>query len=695
MSTSICHTFLVELGTEELPPTQLPVLIDAFKNSICNQLKDLGLDFENAQSFATPRRLALLIESLPSKTPTKENKVWGPPAKVAFDAEGNPTKAGEAFAKKNGLSVDALKTENDGKVDKLVAYTESGGEYTKALLPELVRSALASLPISKRMRWGASREEFVRPVHWLMMLWDGEVIPCEILGLKADRITRSHRFHCHCEITVKDPEAYATLLREEGFVIANFEDRKETIRQQVIEQGKALGGQAVIDEDLLDEVTALVEWPVSLAGNFDEAFLKVPSEALISSMKEHQKYFHVVDEAGRLLPYFITVSNIRSEDPAQVIAGNEKVIRPRLADAAFFFETDKKTTLSAQREKLKTVVFQAKLGSVFDKTERIAGLAEHIASALGMNAAMAKKAGQLSKSDLVTTMVYEFADMQGIAGYYYALNDGEEEELARALQEQYLPRFAKDQLPETNTGVALALADRLDTLAGIFGLGQIPTGSKDPFGLRRASLAVLRLLVDKGLDLDLRELLALAVNQYAELPKGEQSVDLALNYMLERFRAWYEEAGVSTEVYLSVAAKNLSCPLDINNRVNAVAEFTQLPESQALAAANKRVSNILAKQAELPVGEVDSSLLTEHAEKTLAKLVGDYSTQVEPMFQARQYSQALAQLAGLRDSVDQFFEDVMVMTDDEKVRTNRLRLLLKLRNLFLEVADISCLATAK
>lgn len=695
MSTNICHTFLVELGTEELPPTQLLGLSQALEQGVCERLQTLGLRFGKVQPFATPRRLALLIESLPSKTPVSENKVWGPPAKVAFDAEGKPTKAAQAFAAKNGLSVEDLSTENDGKVDKLVAMTSSGGELTTELLPQIVRESLAALPINKRMRWGSSREEFVRPVQWLMMLWDGEVIPCQILGLQAGRVTRSHRFHCQCEITIQDPESYATLLREEGFVVANFDDRKETIRQQVIEQGKALGGAAVIDEDLLEEVTALVEWPVSLAGQFDREFLEVPAEALISSMKEHQKYFHVVDGEGQLLPHFITVSNIRSADPAKVIAGNEKVIRPRLADAAFFFSTDKKTSLAQQREKLRSVVFQAKLGSIFDKTERIAALAKQIAQSLKADQALAERAGQLSKADLVTAMVYEFADMQGIAGYYYALNDGENQEVAQALNEQYLPRFAKDQLPATTTGTIVALADRLDTLAGIFGLGQIPTGSKDPFGLRRASLAVLRLLVDKKLDLDLGELLSLAVAQYPDLPKGAESRDLALTYMLERFRAWYEEAGIATEVYLSVAAKNLTCPLDIDKRVYAVAAFAELPEAQSLAAANKRVSNILAKQDQLPQAEVDSALLQESAEQALAEQVAQLQAQVQPLFDNGQYREALASLASLRASVDQFFDDVMVMAEDQALRNNRLALLMQLRNLFLEVADISCLAMTK
>lgn len=686
------HQFLVEIGTEELPPTSLLSLSRVFADEVSNALAGLEVSFDNVQPFATPRRLAIRIEGLPDATPLKEVTVWGPPAKIAFDADGEPTKAALAFAQKNRLEPGHLQTASDGKVDKLVARNRVGGQQLTELLPTIVNDALSKLPISKRMRWGSSREEFVRPVHWLVMLFDSAVVPCSLFGLRAGMETHGHRFHANRAIELAHPQDYEQVLRKEGYVVADFAERRELIRQQVREAGEALGGIAVIGDDLLDEVTALVEWPVALAGQFEERFLDVPAEALISSMKEHQKYFHVVDAKDNLLPYFITVANLASEDPAQVIAGNEKVIRPRLSDAAFFFTSDQKIPLAQHREKLKNVVFQAKLGTVYDKTDRVARLAEWIAEQLGFNSELAKRAGQLSKADLATSMVYEFADMQGIAGQYYARHDGEPEPVAQALCEQYLPKFAGDELPSSDTGTVVALADRLDTLAGIFGLGQIPTGSKDPFALRRASLAVLRILVEKGFDLDLRTLLEKAVAFYPELPKGNESVELALTYMLERFRAWYEERDVPVVVYQAVAKKGLSCPLDIDKRVHAVAEFYRLPEAEALAAANKRVSNIIAKLDGAAPEAIDEGLLTEPAERALFADVSAARAKVTPLFNNRDYSAGLMSLAQLRKSVDRFFDDVMVMVEDEKLRANRLALLNRLRQLFWEVADISQLA---
>jgi glycyl-tRNA synthetase beta chain len=687
----MAHSFLVEIGTEELPPTALKTLSEAFARGIEQGLTEQNLVFTASEMYATPRRLAVLIKGLPGHTPVEDVTVWGPPAKIAFDADGNPTKAALGFASKNGIDPLDLVVEHDGKAEKLVHHSKAGGLETRSLLADIVNQALAGLPIAKRMRWGASRAEFVRPVHWAVMLLDGTVVEADILGVTSGRHTRGHRFHHNQAIELREPAEYVEKLRA-GYVIASFAERQGNVLEQVKNAGAKLGGNVVVDADLLDEVTALVEWPVALAGNFEKRFLEVPAEALISSMKEHQKYFHVVDDKGQLLPHFITLSNIESTDPAQVIAGNEKVIRPRLSDAAFFFETDKKTSLTAQRERLRTIVFQAQLGTVFDKTERVAKLAVSIADAINADCALAERAGQLCKADLVSTMVYEFADMQGIAGYYYARNDGEPEEVAAAMQEQYLPRFAGDALPETTTGAIIALCDRLDTLIGIFGIGQIPTGSKDPFGLRRASLGALRILVEKRLPLDLRDLLNQALANYGTLPEGEAAVETSLNYMLERFKAWYEEAAIPSEVFQAVSAKNLSCPLDINNRVYAVAEFSKLPEAAALAAANKRVSNILAKQDEEPKSEVDPALLQEPAEKQLAAEVEAMRAKVEPLLAAQDYTGTLATLAGLRASVDRFFDDVMVMTDDEALRHNRLALLQQLRALFLQVADISHLA---
>ncbi|WP_049631394.1 glycine--tRNA ligase subunit beta [Cellvibrio sp. pealriver] len=686
--------FLVELGTEELPPKNLKNLMNAFVESIQADLTALELSFDSVKAYAAPRRLAVLVENLASETPSKELVVWGPPAAIAFK-DGEPTKAALAFAEKNGIAPSELKAESDGKAEKLVARISQQGQKTTALLEKIVSDALAKLPIAKRMKWGSTREEFVRPVHWLVMLFGSDVINASVLGLTAGRTTRGHRFHYNNSIELAKASDYASVLKNTGYVVADFAERSATIKQQVEAEAKKVGGVAVIDADLLDEVTALVEWPVALTGKFEERFLAVPAEALIASMKEHQKYFHVVDANGKLKNNFITVANIESKDAAQIINGNERVIRPRLSDAAFFFETDKKTTLASLRERLKTIVFQAQLGTIFDKTERVAGLAKLIAGKLNADAASAERAAQLCKSDLVTNMVGEFDDMQGIAGYYYAVNDGENAEVAAAMNEQYMPRFAGDQLPQTITGTIIALADRLDTISGIFGIGQQPSGSKDPFALRRASIAVLRLLVEKNLSLDLRELLTFAKAQHKNLTVGDELVEQVLGYMLDRFRAMFEDAQIPAEVFQSVTAKQLSQPLDINQRVLAVNEFSKLPQAQALAAANKRVSNILAKQNAAVNTEVNSALLQEDAEKNLAAAVTAKEAVVAPLFAAREYTKALAALADLQPTVDAFFDSVMVMCDDAALQQNRLALLSKLRGLFLEVADISYLVPAK
>lgn len=686
--------FLVELGTEELPPKALKTLANAFKEGIEQGLKAADLEFASIKALAAPRRLAVIVTDLADTTPKKESLMFGPPAKIAFDAEGKPTKAAEAFAQKNGLSLDQLTTQNDGKVEKLAFTQVSGGEPTTDLLADLVSKSLAALPIPKRMRWGATRTEFVRPAHWLVMLFGKEVVSGQVLGLNAGNLTRGHRFHCNQTLEVTEPSQYVSTLLQDGFVQVDFEQRQAEIRKQVEAEAEKIGGIAVIEDDLLDEVTALVEWPVALTGRFDEAFLEVPAEALISSMSEHQKYFHVVDSNGKLLPNFITVANIVSQNPDAVIDGNERVIRPRLADAAFFFETDKKHTLDEYRDRLKTIVFQAKLGTLFEKTERVAGLASAIAAKLGYDATKAARAGELCKSDLASEMVLEFDKMQGIAGRYYALNQQEDGEVAEALAEQYLPKFAGDKLPKTNIGTVLALADRLDTLAGIFGIGEQPTGSKDPFALRRASLAVLRLLVENKLDLDLNELLGLAIAQYSQLPKAEGLQATVVNYMIERLKAWYEDANISAEIFQSVNAKGLSTPTDIDARIAAVAEFTKLEAATALAAANKRVSNILAKN-ETEIVPMKTDLLVEDAEIALANALADITRETAPLFAEQQYTQALTALAALRAPVDRFFDEVMVMAEDDNLRNNRMALLQSLRDLFLQVADISYLVPAK
>lgn len=687
--------FLFELGTEELPPKALKNLITALQSHVIEGLQAEELSWITVRAFAAPRRLALIVEQLSATTPSRELVVWGPPKAIAFDAEGKPTKAAQAFADKNGIAVEALQTESDGKVEKLVARTTTTGKPVVGLLGGIIENAINKLPIAKRMRWGSKRTEFVRPAHWLVMLYGDDIVDAEVLGLRANRETRGHRFHYNRPLLLDNAAEYEQKLKEIGYVIADREARRVLIREQVNAEAARIGGHAVIDEDLLDEVTALVEWPVALTGKFESRFLAVPAEALIASMKEHQKYFHVVDAKDQLLPHFITVANIASSDPSQIIDGNERVIRPRLSDAAFFYETDRKTSLAALRDRLKTIVFQAQLGTIYEKTQRVSALAAHIAGLLGADSKLASRAGELCKSDLVSNMVGEFDNMQGIAGYYYALNDGENADVAAAMNEQYLPRFAGDNLPQTVTGTIIALADRLDTLTGIFGIGQQPTGSKDPFALRRASIAVLRLLVEKKLDLDLRALLDVARAQHKSLTAGDDLTETILGYMLERFRAFYEDANIPAEVFQAVNAKKISVPLDIDQRVQAVFEFSKLPQAQALAAANKRVSNILDKQSGNVSSQINAALLQEDAEKQLAQAIEAKAAVVQPLFAAREYTKALATLADLQPTVDAFFDSVMVMSDDPALQQNRLALLQQLRGLFLEVADISLLVPAK
>lgn len=693
--------FLVELGTEELPPKALKSLSNAFTDGVVSGLRDLGLNYKDVRSFAAPRRLAITISELDAQTPNKDLVIWGPPVKVAFSDDGTPSKAAEAFAKKNDVTIKELASliDNDGQQDKLCIRRTENGVDTKTCLADIINQSLAKLPIPKRMRWGYKKEEFVRPAQWAVLLFNDEVLHDSILGITASNTSRGHRFHANQEILIKSPSSYQQQLRD-AYVIADFNQRRELITKGVESLAKEINGIAVLEDDLLDEVAALNEWPVPLMGKFDEHFLSIPAQALISSMKEHQKYFHVLDAKDQLLPAFITVANIESTDPAQVIDGNERVIRPRLADAAFFYENDKKTTLESRRSSLKNIVFQADLGSVYDKTQRVAAIAEYLADKMGGQPNLARRAAELSKSDLVTDMVGEFDDLQGDMGRDYALNDGEDKEVAEALFEQYLPRFSGDIVPGTITGAALALADRLDSLMGIFSIGQQPSGSRDPFALRRASLGVLRIILERNLDLDLVDILSfcnaqLNVGKSAKL-SGKDLEKQVLTYILERFKAVYKEKGVKTEVFLSVATLGLSNPLDFDARVCAVHQFTRLPEASSLAAANKRVSNILAKQlADKSAKALVPDLLKETAEKQLAKNLDDLEALIAPLLAKRDYNGILEKLAELKDPVDHFFEDVMVMTDDMALRQNRLALLDKLQKLFMNVADISQLVPAK
>jgi glycyl-tRNA synthetase beta chain len=610
--------FLVEIGTEELPPKALKYLLKSFSGTLLAELDAAGLAHERdaVRIFASPRRLAIQLTALAVAQPERIIEKLGPFVAQAYKADGSPTPAALGFAGSNGVSLDQLTTTPSEKGDRLLFNAVEAGRLAIDLLPAMVEKALHELPIPRRMRWGSKRTEFVRPVHWVVMLYGSSIVDCDILGVSAGRQSRGHRFMAsNAPVNINRPADYQTALREHH-VEACFRVRRNLIEAQVEACAKAVGGRAIIDRDLLDEVTSLVEWPVALTGKFDPDFLQVPQEALISSMSEHQKYFHVVDANDRLMPCFITISNLESRDPSQVIDGNERVIRPRLTDAAFFYQTDLKQPLSSRCERLKTIVFQAKLGSVYEKSRRVALLASHIAQQVQGNTGWAHRAGELSKADLISNMVLEFDSMQGVAGSYYALHDGEPAEVAQALREQYLPRFAGDAIATSCTGRSLAIADRIDTLVGIFGIGQVPTGSKDPFALRRASIGVLMTLIRAEFDLDLAGLIIFARQQYqGVLPAGEVETAV-LEYMLERLRGICIEDGMSTEAFNAVHVRQLSNPLDIYRRVQAVYHFAALPGAESLAAANKRVTNILARANDISVdGGVRHDYLHEPARK--------------------------------------------------------------------------------
>ncbi len=678
--------FLVELGTEELPPKALSALADAFLAGIEKGLQAAGLNYTGKQVYAAPRRLAVLIRQLDTQQPDRSINVDGPPRQAAFDAEGNPTQAALGFAKKCGVEL----AEIDQSGAKLRFSQHIPGKATASLLPTIVEDSLNDLPIPKRMRWGARKEEFVRPTQWLVMLLGDDVVDCTILAQKAGRDSRGHRFHHPEDVRISAPANYLEDLRK-AYVLADFAERRELISKRTAELAMQQEGTAIVPPALLDEVTALVEWPVPLVCSFEERFLEVPQEALITTMQDNQKYFCLLDVDGKLLPRFITVANVESRDPKQIIEGNEKVVRPRLTDAEFFFKQDKKQPLESFNERLKNVVFQAQLGSVFDKAERVAKLAAFIAQRIGGDAQRAARAGLLSKCDLATEMVGEFPEMQGVAGYYYALNDGEPEDVALALNEQYMPRGAGAELPSTLTGAAVAIADKLDTLVGIFGIGMLPTGSKDPYALRRAALGVLRILIEKQLDLDLNEAVNFAVSQFGSKVKAAGLADQVLEFVFDRLRARYEDEGIDVATYLSVRALKPGSALDFDQRVQAVQAFRQLPEAAALAAVNKRVSNLLSKAEGAVATTVEPKYFDNANEFSLYSAIQQADQAVQPMAAARQYSESLARLAALREPVDAFFEAVMVNADDAKVRANRYALLSRLRGLFLGVADISLL----
>ncbi|MEG9533447.1 glycine--tRNA ligase subunit beta [Mannheimia indoligenes] len=684
------QNFLAEIGTEELPPKALKKLATAFAENVEQELNQAGLAFEKVEWFAAPRRLAVKVLGLADAQPSKEIEKRGPAVSAAFDAEGKPTKAAEGWAKGCGITVEQAERIATDKGEWLVHRAVIEGQPTKNLLVDIIAKSLANLPIPKTMRWGDKSEQFVRPVHTVTLLFGAELIEGEILGVASGRTIRGHRFLGEREFQIDNADQYPQLLKERGSVVADFNERKALILAKSQEKATALGGVADIEEDLLDEVTSLVEYPNVLTAKFEERFLAVPAEALVYTMKGDQKYFPIYSKDGKLLPHFIFVSNINPEDPSKIIEGNEKVVRPRLTDAEFFFKTDLKQKLEDQLPRLETVLFQQQLGTLRDKTARIESLAGEIAAQIGADQTKAKRAGLLSKCDLMTNMVFEFTDTQGVMGMHYARHDGEDEEVAVALNEQYMPRFAGDNLPNSLVACSVALADKFDTLTGIFGIGQAPKGSADPFALRRAALGSLRIIVEKNLPLDLTDLVEKSAKLFGDKLTNQNVVSEVVDFMLGRFRAWYESEGIAVDVIQSVLARRPTKPADFDARVRAVSHFRELDSAEALAAANKRVSNILAK-ADIAIGEIDLTACVEPAEKALAESVLALRTEVQPLIANGDYTAVLDKLANLRQPVDAFFDGVMVNAEDQKLRQNRLAILSTLQGLFLQVADISLL----
>ena len=689
--------FLVEIGTEELPPKALRSLMEAFAENLGAGVDDRRLEHGKVHAYASPRRLAVLIENLAAGQEDRKTSQKGPPVSVAFDADSNPQPPALAFAKKCGVEVSELQRTKTGKGEWLSYELTEKGKSAAELMPELVDQALADLPIPRRMRWGDGEAEFVRPVHWVVMLHGKGVMKASVLGVEAGRKSQGHRFHSKGAVSIPEPSDYLETLREKGHVIADFYERRSIVEKEAIAAAKKAGGFVVDGESLFDEVAALVEWPVAVTGSFDDTYLSLPRECVISTLTGHQRYFPVANRNGKLLPKFVTISNIESKDPGQVRDGNERVIRPRLGDAAFFWDNDRKRSLSSRQDGLRDVVYQRGLGSLFDKSARTAGLTRSIAKQLDADPLNVERSAMLCKCDLLTGMVGEFPDLQGTMGRYYAESDGEPPIVAAAIGEHYRPRFSGDELPTTLDGQILAIADKLDTLAGVFAIGKKPSGNRDPFGLRRAALGIIRIVVECGLDLDLRSVINDAA---ADQPKGKIEPDEVAaevyEFITDRLRRYFldREPGLATETFDAVLARQPASLVDFERRLQAVQAFIELDAAASLAAANKRIANILRQAGDDAGDDVKEKLLAEPAEESLFKALGSASDKVQPLLAEHRYTEALSELAGLRDAVDTFFDDVMVMADDKALRGNRLALLGQLRALFLDVADISRLSIA-
>lgn len=686
------NDFIFELGCEELPSAAVWPLANELANQLSAALDKAKLNYSEVKRFATPRRMAVIIKDLQAEQPSQTVMRRGPAAVAAFDKEEKPTQALLGFAKSCGVSVEALTRIQTDKGDWMVYETLSTGVSTKQLLPDLVSQSLAALPVTKPMRWGSGDDEFARPVHWAVMLYGDEVLPHEVLGVKTGRLSRGHRFHHPQDISIFSAQSYESQMRE-AFVIADFDIRRQTIKEQIKQLAEPLHATVVMPDELVDEVTSIVEWPQALIATFEKEFLDVPAEALIASMQSHQKCFALKDKQDKLLPYFITVANISSTNPQQVIAGNEKVMRARLSDAAFFFRQDKKSPLSHHIPATEQVVFQVKLGSLHDKTIRVNGLMKYLSQELDLSPQLAERAALLSKCDLLTGMVGEFPELQGLMGYYYALNDGEDIQVAHALNEQYMPRYAADSLPQSILGGALSLADRIDTLVGIFAIGQKPSGVKDPFKLRRHALAVVRLLIAMPQPLDLSSLIDAASANYANtLLVGKSLISELKPFILERLHSYYLGLGVNADLIQAVRARQDEWLYDLDKRLNALTTFVTMPEAASLSAACKRVNNLLSNVASTDLtAEINEALIEEGAEKALYTHINQMAETVESLYRAADYGALLKQLASLKEPVDAFFDNVMVMVDDNAVKKNRLAILARLKNLLRGVADISML----
>lgn len=684
------ETLLIELGTEELPPKALSTLAETFFAQIKTQLESADLSFSDIKWFASPRRMAVQVQELQAKQADKVVEKRGPAVNVALDDQGQPSKAAQGWARSNGITVDQAERLVTDKGEWLLHKATQAGQSVAELIPTMVVNALNKLPIPKPMRWGSERIQFIRPAHTLTMLYGSEIIAGEALGIQSSNQLQGHRFHHQGLVTLDHADNYEAAL-EQAYVIADYDKRKALIVDQVAKAAQQINGEAIVDPDLLEEVTSINEWPVTLVGSFDQEFLAVPPEPLIYSMQDHQKYFPVKDSEGNLKNQFIFVANIDSKEPNQVIFGNEKVIRPRLADAEFFFKTDKKQSLESRLASLESVLFQKQLGTLKDKSERIGQLSKAIAEALNEDAEQAYRAGLLSKTDLMTEMVLEFPQVQGTMGKYYARHDGEAEAIAQALEDQYRPRFAGDALPKGNIGSAVAIADKVDTLVGIFGINQAPKGDKDPFALRRAAIGLIRIIIEKQLPLDIADLVKQSIANYGDKLVNDNTLTDVIDFVMGRFRAFYQEQGIAVDVIQAVLAKAPTAPLDFEQRIKAVSYFQSLTEAAALAAANKRVGNILAKFDGELFAEFNQTLIEESAERELAESFNAIQAKVAPLMAAKDYQASLTELAQLKQPIDNFFDNVMVMADDLQVKTNRLTLLNKVRNTFFDIADISLL----